>query len=178
MSSGLLALFAARCATCVLRAVRRTCCVQWFSDPDLFIEVSAGSSYAKSSTKKNTVDPVWDETLLLWPEAPGEDVAATTLTVRVFDADLTGRQELGYGVVELGKDWSLLKNHPAKVRAGLLFTEDKAVHMYLTVNVITVLAISEWDFDESGEPVRSMQRTCLDRGHPLWDCTAAEYPCI
>ena len=79
-------------------------------------------------------------------------MAATTLTVRVFGADLTGRQELGYGVVELGEDWSLLKNHPAKVRAGLLFTEDTAVHMYVTVNVNSVLAISECDSDGSGEP--------------------------
>ena len=48
---------AARCATCVLRAVRCTCCVQWFSDVDLYIEVSAGSSYAKSSTKNTRSIP-------------------------------------------------------------------------------------------------------------------------
>eukprot|EP00892_Ulva_mutabilis_P001937 jgi/Ulvmu1/11744/UM008_0157.1 len=94
----------------------------WFSDPDLCIEVSAGESYATSSTKKNTLDPVWDETLLLWPEehSAAERSAAgggtpQALMVRVYDADTFGRELLGCGEVPLGGDWHSMSEQAVTV---------------------------------------------------------------
>ena len=102
--------------------------MQRFSHPDLFVEVSTGSSYAATSTKKNTADPVWDETLLLWPEAPSTGTTATSLSVRVFDADATGKQDLGCGEVDLGAGWSSLNHHPATVwRPLTLFSADQSM---------------------------------------------------
>lgn len=88
-----------RAVSCYGGLRHAVCCVQWWSDPDLSIEVSAGSSVAKTTTKKNTMNPTWDETLLLWPEVP-------QLTLRVYDADTFSMQHLGCATLELGADWA------------------------------------------------------------------------
>lgn len=83
--------------------------MQWWSDPDLCIEVSAGASVAKTTTKKNTVDPTWDETLLLWPELP-------RLTVRVYDVDAFSMQDLGCATIDLGAAWADTSAREERVR--------------------------------------------------------------
>lgn len=80
--------------------------MQWWSAPDLRVEVSAGDSYGSTTMKENTTDPTFDETVLLWPERPlAPHAPAPALNVNVYDADCFGADKLGTGSVALGTGW-------------------------------------------------------------------------
>lgn len=82
--------------------------VQRFSKPDLFVEVSVGGSYGKTTQKDGKENPDFNETLLLWPRQPDGGVVAQgppVLTVRVFDDDVVGHDAVGVGTLTLQDGW-------------------------------------------------------------------------
>ena len=65
------------------------------SDP--YVKFSCGGREAKSSTKKKTLNPAWDEALSL--EVLSSEAE---LLVEVYDADLLGSDYIGKTVVAVG----------------------------------------------------------------------------
>eukprot|EP00892_Ulva_mutabilis_P001936 jgi/Ulvmu1/11743/UM008_0156.1 len=85
--------------------------VDRWSKPDLFVEVSAGASSARTTDKETQENPVFNEKLLLWPSAPVAGVSPSgppTVSVRVRDVELRGSEEVGVGTLTLPADWETM----------------------------------------------------------------------
>jgi hypothetical protein len=58
--------------------------LQWHSKSDVYITAELGDAFARTSTKWNNENPVYDETLDIWvPKGMGLEA----ITIRVFDDD-------------------------------------------------------------------------------------------
>ena len=69
------------------------------SDPYVVVQAAGGKQLVKTSVKKGTVNPVWDETLELSVPNPAEPLALS-----VWDHDNIGRNDsLGSGVISLAQ---------------------------------------------------------------------------
>jgi hypothetical protein len=84
------------------------------SDP--YVKFSCGGREAKSSTKKKTLNPAWDEALSL--EVLSSEAE---LLVEVYDADLVGADYIGHTVVAVGslRDGAMSREARAATRAPL-----------------------------------------------------------
>lgn len=83
------------------------------SDP--FVELNCGGKKVKTTTKKKTLNPTWDEVFIM--EVSNK---AVSLEVSIFDADMVGSAFLGLACINLddlpeGKD--VLKSYPVLPRS-------------------------------------------------------------
>lgn len=81
--------------------------MQLLSKPDLYVEVSAGDSFARTATQPNTSSPSFTEPLLLFPKHPQSAALPTStppLIVRVFDDDSLGIDNRFVRFVEVARE--------------------------------------------------------------------------
>lgn len=113
--------------------------LQWFSKPDLYVEVTCGESVARTPSATNTIDPTFEDPLFIYPNYPRtsslpKDVPP--IVVRVYDDDSsvfekvspiqtalerygnpdTGDDSLGKAIIELGPRWEMKGSQEHKVR--------------------------------------------------------------
>ena len=104
--------------------------MQRWTKPDLYVEVSTGGSYSRTTEKESQDNPVFDEKLLLWPNQPLEGVLAPgppAVTVRVMDVDNTGDEEAGVGTLPLPASWESMAPLDTEVRPAAALMHD---HFY------------------------------------------------
>lgn len=94
--------------------------MQTFTKPDLFVEVAAGGTFGRTKEKDDSDNPVFNETVVLWPRQPTSGLPPQdppVVTIRVFDDDVIGKDAIGVGTIVLQPDWETMPPLDTTVRA-------------------------------------------------------------